>query len=726
MKATTLIFFLLPFSLAAQFRYKIDQTIPVVDDLVQANAWAGGLNAAQINTMDLNDDGLADDLVIFDRMANAVVTFLRVDGEFQYAPQYESLFPADVTSWMLLRDYNCDGLKDLFTGDVLGIKVYTQVRNGSAIAWERFFFTTPGGGKSPVLLTKGFSTKVNLQLRFDDLPALADADNDGDLDIFSIDFGAADAIEYHRNFSVERYGTCDSLDFERVSDKWGNINICGCGTFPSGTNGCGPGGRTKHATGKSLTAFDGNGDARIDLLFSDASCTKLYYLEQTGPVDDPQVTNKLPYPPDDPVDYALFPAAYYEDIDGDGKRDLLSSPNIYVKDHADIDLRSSVWVYKNVGSDAAPAFSLVRKNFLQAEMIDMGDNAVPAPADFDGDGDTDVFVSNNADVEGPSTITVYENTGTRESPVLTINTNDFLSFSDEVFTNLKINFSDLDGDGKIDLVFTATGADNFTRLYLLRGMSATRVDLPNLNDRQQLSFNLTFPDNLSFVDVNEDGDVDILAGRSSGRVEYWENDGSEVPAFTVQSQDYLPGTAGVSINISLDVLDLDNDGTEDLVYGDHTGVLRVISNFRDPNHEAAISEIVFNERTQSYEAARLGGQVWPRAANLFNNVMPSIVVGNTLGGLKLLRHEDQSMRPDDFQVVVNPNPIVNGQPVTFRMSQPATLHIFNTLGQLVKAHIEVPGTFTREEGIGYLRPGLYIFNFQSGNKKVSRKVVVLN
>ena len=69
-------FFLLFLSigLQAQFSYVMDQSIPVKDE--QGNElsmpWAGGLNAAHYNTMDLNGDNV-DDLVLFDRMADKVL-----------------------------------------------------------------------------------------------------------------------------------------------------------------------------------------------------------------------------------------------------------------------------------------------------------------------------------------------------------------------------------------------------------------------------------------------------------------------------------------------------------------------------------------------------------------------------------------------------------------------------------------------------------------------------
>ncbi|MCB0779375.1 MAG: hypothetical protein KDC03_07565, partial [Flavobacteriales bacterium] len=56
-------------------------------------------------------------------------------------------------------------------------------------------------------------TNANLFVTQVDVPGIVDVDGDGDLDVltFSI-FGSY--MEYHKNLSMELYGTCDSLTFE--------------------------------------------------------------------------------------------------------------------------------------------------------------------------------------------------------------------------------------------------------------------------------------------------------------------------------------------------------------------------------------------------------------------------------------------------------------------------------------------------------------------------------
>src|SRR5262245_26231949 len=113
-----------PFQLFAQFSYQLDQSIQVeVGGKDLLNPWAGGFNAAKVSTMHLNEDGTPD-LVVFDKTSSRVLTFLADNVTYRYAPEYEVLFPPELNTFLLLRDYNCDGRKDIFTFGQIGIFVY--------------------------------------------------------------------------------------------------------------------------------------------------------------------------------------------------------------------------------------------------------------------------------------------------------------------------------------------------------------------------------------------------------------------------------------------------------------------------------------------------------------------------------------------------------------------------------------------------------------------------
>ncbi|MBA4055694.1 MAG: hypothetical protein C0490_13345 [Marivirga sp.] len=630
----------------------------------------------------------------------------------------------------MLRDINCDGKKDIFTGDILGIKVFTNVSVGENLSWEQFlFYSGFPGSKSQVLLTKGFSGKINLQLQFDDLPAIVDADGDGDLDIFNVRFVGNGSVEYHQNFSMERYGTCDSLDFERMTQKWGDFTECSCGNFALNGADCPPvvGGRTQHAGGKSLLALDADGDTKLDLLFSEASCSNLYFLNNEGTVNNPVINTTSFYPPNNPVNFLIFPAAFYEDVDFDNRKDLVAVPNIFSKTFPQTNLDRSNWFYKNTGTNAAPAFTFSKTNFLQEHMIDIGDNAVPAFIDYDGDGDYDLFMGQNASDDFVTTIRLYENSGTPTDPQFTFKDNDIWGLSQLFLYNMKIQFSDINRDGKIDLVFTATSYQTgFTTLYYVLNQGAASVDFSN---QVVHTSNITvgFSENISIADVDKDGLPDLLIGKSIGSLEYWKNiSTSNEPAFALEDESFLGlGSTVLRQNIACTVSDLDGNGKADLVFGDQTGLLKVVSNFREvADASAAVTDIVFNSLAVSYESKNLGGKIWPTSVNLFSSTKPAIVVGNILGGLSVLRNDEGESLPKTPVIEIYPNPVAKAQGLTIKIDRPASVQLFSILGQQVSEPAYLQANEEYAYKVPYLSAGVYIFRFTVNTKSFAKRIVI--
>ena len=722
----------LPLGLFGQFTYVMDTSIPVLDKDQNEFplAWAGGLNAAHYNTMDLDGDG-NEDLVLFDRTADKVITFLNKDNQYRYAPEYETFFPDDITNWLLLRDFNCDGKKDIFTGDILGIKVYVnETTPGGSMSWKQFmFYSGVPGNKSPVLLTKGFSGKINLQLQFDDLPAIIDADGDGDLDIFNVRFVGNGTVEYHQNFSIERYGTCDSLDFERITQRWGDVTECTCGNFAFHGEDCPPvnGGRTQHAGGKSLLALDVDGDATLDLLFSEATCFRLYLLKNEGTLTDPVINSTSDFPLPNPVNLSVFPAAFYEDVNFDGKKDLIAIPNIFSRTQLISNLKQSNWLYTNSGTNNKPTFNFEKNDFLQDLMIDVGDNAVPAFADFDADGDYDLFVSQHTSPNFASKITHYENVGTAAAPSFTLSNDDMWAFSLATFYNLKIQFADINGDSKIDLVFTGTSFNTGeTALYYLPNKGTTFLDFSD-QTVQATGFNIGFSENITIVDVNQDGLPDVLVGKSNGSLAYWKNSGTPgTLSLALEDDSYLGLDATVlRQNIACSVSDLDGDGKADLVYGDQSGRLKIIPSFREsPDGSAEFTQILYNPLSEDYESKNLGGRTWPTVVNLFNSTQQAIVVGNVLGGLSILRHDEGEMLSEVPSIDIFPNPLAKDEALTIRVDRPAIFQIFSVLGK----ELSEPAYLLAHEEVAHRLPrlsaGVYFLRFTINSKSFVRRIVV--
>lgn len=718
-----LLLILSPLSLAAQFNYVESRAVTVRNAAgeILSNAWAGGLNAGQYNTMDLNNDG-KQDLVVFDRMANKVSTFINADGRWQYEPDYEKTFPSEVTRFLLLKDYDCDGKKDLFTGDALGIKVYRNVTSGPVPSWEQFFFYTGSAQKRPVIMTKGFQI-TNLQIQPDDLPSFVDADGDGDLDIFNMRYPTGSTIEFHKNFSKERFGTCDSLVFERMTQQWGNVTECSCGVFAFDGTSCSGGGRTKHQGGKSLLISDFNNDNLLDIVLSEAECSNLYLLENTGTTDQPSFATAATFPMNQAVNLNVFPAAYLEDVDFDGVKDLIAAPNLYVKESPLVNLQASSWLYTNTGSDEQPNYELVTQAFLQEQMIEVGDNAIPAFADLDGDFDPDMLISNNAFDGLGARIFVFENIGSPANPEFQSSVD--LDFSVGALFNVKPHIVDIDRDGKQDFVFTATNPEtNVTQPYYIRNTQNTGISL-NTIEAKPITFPMTAADNLHFVDINLDGFPDILAGRSNGALEFWVHTGSSIPGFTLEEPMFLePEVNDLSQYVAASTGDLNADGKTDLVLGDQSGRVRIISNFREESNRASkASEIIFNELSGSFEWRNLGGRIWPVVARLFETDRPQIVVGTTQGGLKLLKHQDGDISTDKLYASVFPNYVTDGENIKVSVNRSARMEMFNATGSRVLNGISIQAGEMFIFSADAFSPGLYFLRIHSSAGSVTKRLI---
>lgn len=729
----------------AQFNFRIDQSIPVYreDGEPLAMPWAGGLNSVQVNTMDINGDEFAD-LVVYDRTAERVITFVRNNSVYEYAPQFETLFPAELDNWMLLRDYNGDGLKDIFTNNNGDIWVFMNVTpEDGPLQWEHVFFFDGISSMEPHLMTKGTIGKTNVHTNSNDIPAINDADGDGDLDVFVTRFNSGATIEFHKNFSKERFGSLDSLELESISNTWGGLTECDCGEFAFDGDPCNAGGRTKHVGGKNLLVFDADNDGDHDMLFaeeghaSEGGCSQLYLLENQGNNLNPIVTEAVAYPTSFPVNMRSYPAASFEDVDFDGKKDLLVSPNLaaqtyFVGQTYAADFNNSVWLYKNSGTTEAPVFTTPNTNFLQEAMIDVGDNATPAFFDIDGDADMDMFIGYNTQDIGNSifrgSIQYFENIGTPKNPSFKKITEDYLNLSLFNFRNVKPAFADMNSDGKIDLAFTASSlTDGLTRLFYLpnRNFIGGNFDLPAIGT----NFSFQSAGNVSIIDVDFDGRKDLLFGTtngSSGWIEYWRNYGVTEPEYVLVDPLYLSaGTTFRKRNPSCAADDLNGDGKTDLIISHQNGTLEVISDFRNATDTTTrITHIIYNPVQNNYGTQNLGGPGRITTANLFGTNIPVVVVGNILGGLYILRAEETESEKTPT-IDIYPNPVaIEKSTLTLKVDRPAAVIAFNSLGKEIGSPTLLQAHETYSYRLSGFSKGIYYLRFVIDGETITRRVVV--
>jgi len=631
--------FILFISLASpnygQLKIFHETDIPLtIDGATLQNPWAGGLNSMQFSNFDFDGDG-TDDLFAYDRTSNKASIFLRRSNQWQYAPEFEYLLPINLRNWAVFVDMDCDGEKDLLTSSPFGIRIFKTSRNVNLVPSFELV-------RNP-LLTEGSSGKINLQVSSTDVPYIGDVNGDGLPDILVYNFANGGFVEYHKNISLEVGTDCGAMEFRRETREWGDFEECDCNEFAFGGEGCGTSNaRVEHAGGKSLLLIDMNQNGLPDLITGHELCEELYYLENTGDEETAKFedfTNQFPNA-QNPVNSGLFPAPYWVDADNDGIKDLLVSTNVSFNQLNQTDFQNSIRYYRNTGSNEAPIFEFMQSNFLQDQMLDLGESSFPTSADLDGDGLAELLIGNRGQIiEGnfKAQLTLLRNIGTAEAPAFEVVDSDFANLSMRNFSNVKPQLIDFDGDGITDLVFSAT-QNNQTGLYWITGEANGNAVQFEQSKLESFGFSIGLNDNVAFHDVNEDGKLDLLLAKSSGSLNYYLNTGeASNPIFTLETENYLGiDDNNVASNLTVVIADFTEDGKADLITSDLSGRLTLYADFKNEAVNPTQDLLEVNGNSQF---TRLANRSFLGAAKLYENEAPVILAGSVAGGLQLFRSE---------------------------------------------------------------------------------------
>lgn len=723
--------------LSAQLVYSWDQTVAVdIEGSKKSMAWAGGLNAPQLSTMDLNSDG-TEDLVIFDRTSDKLSTFLVYSASKEYAPEYENLFPPDLIGWVLLRDFNCDGKKDLFANTAFGIKVYENTTPpGGQLAWQLI---------ADPIMTKGSSGQINLQVNVQDIPGIDDLDGDGDLDILVYNFATGGGIEFHENLSVDTNGSCGIL-FERMTRRWGDFDECDCDSFVFGTELCedlNSTSRLKHIGGKSILNLDIDNDGDKEIVIGQEDCSFIGYLENEGTAQDALMTdftNQFPFGANNTLDSLDFPALYYEDVDFDGIPDLLASTNYSFNQNNSLDFQSSFWFYKNIGSEELPIFEYSSKDFLQRDMIDLGEEAFPVFTDFDRDGDSDLFISHKGSADKGSLtadIWFFENIGAGMAPEFKLINKDFLNLSSLKLSHLSLQFADLNEDGNPDFVLMGSG-DGITSTLFYIFNESSKVYSFDPDQIVELSQEFNSEDRFHLAQIGGNNLPDLLIGRNSGRLDYFRNNGSSnAPSFILDSGEFYGIDDDFSRrNLSVTTADLDADGLLDLLTIDERGILIYYFDFLNTiSNPGPGSELLFSDQAESGSPFnhKMGNRAGISTSHLFPAAEPSIILGLESGGVQILRNVDASALPpineNELQVIAYPNPIIgqNNGFLSVTSSEAGQVQIITYLGQEASLNYPIQPGRPVQFDTSTLPSGLYLLKTHSNQGKVkTHQIVVYN
>lgn len=664
-KLFTLCFFVIPLldyaQSAGKFGFQYDQRPTVsIDGRALLNPWAGGLNATQYATMRLNTDN-RDDLVVFDRSTNKISTFVAIDNPvgsgiaWQYAPDYEKAFPS-INGWLAVVDYDGDGRNDLFLpGPTGNIMVYHNDSQNGQLSFSMAVSS---------LTTVGFGGKQNLFVAPTDLPAITDFDDDGDIDILAFD-GTGNLITYQQNMSVERTGKKDGLDYKRADCQvWGHFIKEYCNDFTFGVtcdgmvgmkkvgplvNAAKPSGAKPMHSGNTLSVLDANGDGKKDLLFGFVSCENIAVLHNAGSNNENASFTSFDslFPVQNSIKFPAYAATYWQDVDGDGVKDLLASTYSDFNENRAFDFRASGWFYKNVGTNQKPDFKLVQKDFLQSDMLDLGENAAPALADLDGDGDVDLLVGYSGVRSGTNYragLWQFENKGTTQNPAFSLVTTDYLGLTQGLgWSDVVPSFTDVDGNGSIDLVLTGTAASGFEIRVLFNTApkgAAAQYSLAGATKWTNPDGRVQPGELITVTDVDHDGKPDLLIGKNEGTINYLRNTGTAPnPVFQLQNQTFGGFTNNNSYYDrarSLVVADLNGDQKNEIIAASNNGRVRIYQFPDRPDQSLTLID--------SLPALGLPGtRLIAAAADLDGDQLPDLMLGSVAGGLRYLKNTSQKV-----------------------------------------------------------------------------------
>lgn len=541
-------------SLMAQFGFEFDNTIPVVrGGQPISNAWGGGLNYPQFSDFDYDFDGDMD-LFVFDRSNDNVRVYSQEnDGQPYYEMVYNAadMFPSDMRYRATLVDYDSDGRKDLWTYGIGGLKIYRNVGDVSnGLQWELV---------TNLLQSEYINGTSQLYVSSADIPAIIDVDGDGDIDVLTFNQGG-ETVEYHQNQSVELYGIPDSLIFEIKNQCWGlfredfNTNVISLNdqNVPCVGGGIGNPLRTgnnlidqakKHA-GSTLLALDMDNSGVLDLVLGDVSYATMTLLMNGGSApntNSPMVSQDNFFPSNTtPVDVNLFPAGFYLDVDFDGVKDLLVSPNARNISENE----SSVRFYKNMGSNSQPNFVYSSPNYFQQDMIEHGTGTVPVLFDVNEDGLKDLIIANYfryiPTLSKECTFAYYRNTGTANDPEYTYVDYNYLDLDQQNYGIRTIPaFGDIDGDGDEDLLLGLQSGELVYYENTSTGSGAVfNTPQPGFSDNTGspiLTEGYAYP---QFFDLDDDGLLDLILGTKAGKIEYYRNIGTTTnPSFELTNEE---------------------------------------------------------------------------------------------------------------------------------------------------------------------------------------------
>ena len=330
----------------------------------------------------------------------------------------------------------------------------------------------------------------------------------------------------------------------------------------------------------------------------------------------------------------------------------------------------------------------VQNPFGITSVSDFGD---PSFVDLDDDGDLDLLVG-----EYYGAIKYFENNGTTTSPSYKAPlTNPF--GLDTVNTLAFIAVADLDNDGDADVLVGEYGG-NFKYFKNIGTASS-----PNFSAAQTNPFGLTATSGFAipeFVDLDNDGDMDLLVGEYYGAMKYYENTGSATsPQFASPTTNPF-GLVSTYMIAAPTFADLDNDGDFDLLVGEYYGAMKYFKNTGTASNPQFAAPVI---NPFGIDSAYAYG--FPTFADLDGDGDFDLLYGEYYGNFQYFENLTTSPgfegNKQDYKLLLYPNPA--HEFLNIETDMPIEkIEILNTLGKTV-----ISTRNTKQISLSNLAAGFY-------------------